>query len=602
MKDSPVERTHKKHHAFSMPSRTAFVEHHEPPEDPRLTVESNSRANGRQTANLESWDNYKSRGHRHASDKTLRPQDFAYTTPETNGVDQSIKSTTAQPANSRPKHSEADGADSEASVKAASTVWDELGELKSRIRTLEASGHTGGTTSGSNDRAERPLTGNTQTDSSGSSNALQAGYLSPTSPTFSGRGSTSAEVHPLLRSALLKCKAYADENTFASLQSSAHDALDLASLSKSMLAGFDNDAPNMPSSSPREIARRADNLCRSMTELCIAICENNTRRVPKSNGTPSDSQREEQTGRQKSPSGLMEHRRRLVERAEQLQSRAASRNYERSDSRRDSDGPDVTKSKSLSANGSSSRDAWTLKAMSPAKATGADVNNFRDSEEGDTDQSDQDNTLRVPSRTLTDVQKYAHQSHSPRDLRISRDYTSRHPLPEESALSPSTRQRLLNNSSPSTNSLVSNRTIKASDRRKDTDNDRDKFRERVTSRHTPSANSQRSSSNVGHSSPDGGRQSSLEPARRGSEGSSRLPPSTGANLAERLEARRQQRLASAGQLGSSQGSASKANLNSPINGRASAGAGDYNTRTRLPQRPGSRQGSASVGGIYSLAE
>ncbi|KAL8640618.1 MAG: hypothetical protein Q9228_002486 [Teloschistes exilis] len=154
-----------------------------------------------------------------------------------------------------------DGTESPASTTAPSTVWDELDDLKSRIRNLELTGKlpspSGAAIIGI--ASGRPRTATT---------AMTTASLSPNhnlNKNTSIEASTMKDahkpgLHPLLQSALAKARTLVEPKVYKALESAASDALDLTSIAHSN--------PHQ-----RQLRRKADNMCRSLTELCIALSE-----------------------------------------------------------------------------------------------------------------------------------------------------------------------------------------------------------------------------------------------------------------------------------------------------------------------------------------
>ena len=533
------------------------------------------------------------------------------------------------------------------STNATSTVWDDLDDLKARLRKLEDSGrrsrmHSGRVTTF--EIGDRPRTGTTQATSSTSEHGSSGGgdYLSPSGGPFARRGSASAELHPLLRSALAKAKPSTNHGMYQALESSTYDALQLASAVRTDLPGSQlygsPDSDEDPAQTQKRVVRKADNLCRSLTELCIAICDTNHRTSTMANGPPGsvarpgsrdkDHQQVNGIANNNSPLTLLEQRRKLMERADQLSSRLSSRQssrmYERSDSRQSglptmrqpsafpadaaadssyeprslnravTTGSEQTHAlnvassqyrqrsqhrlnhyASISSNEAQNSDASTNEHSSDAgqeqssSSEGDDTATARhngnssghasrgysstlDARSRHTKESTHDSTatLRAPSRSQTNP-SVTEMRHSPRDLRMSRDYTSRHPLPEKPQLAPSLRHALSGTQSNYSSNSVA--TARASDRQ-DRDGDPALLRparpERgyITVSPSPSPSqtnlpSQRRSTVSGSriASPTG-------TARDGAESTGRHSSLSG-NLAERLEQKRQQRgVASAGQL------------------------------------------------------
>ncbi|KAL8714252.1 MAG: hypothetical protein Q9220_001981 [cf. Caloplaca sp. 1 TL-2023] len=162
-----------------------------------------------------------------------------------------------------------DDTESTVSTTAPSTVWDELDDLKSRIRKLELTGKlpssSGAAIAGA--LSERPRTATTtMTTASSSPKAGHAKNASPEASTV--KGSNTPGLHPLLQSALAKSKPLIEAKAYKALESTAADALALAALS-----GNTKFAGEQASKQGRQIRRKADGICRGLTELCIALSE-----------------------------------------------------------------------------------------------------------------------------------------------------------------------------------------------------------------------------------------------------------------------------------------------------------------------------------------
>lgn len=167
---------------------------------------------------------------------------------------------------------------SSVSTTAPSTVWDELDDLKSRIRRLELTGRmpasgvgVAGNTSSSS--GERPRTATTTVTTISSSpkrqNNPSATGISPPNSTISHPSSNS---HPLLHAALTKSKPLIPPDVFKYLEAAATDAVALASTVGSTGTPMDSGPPGVIID--RQMRRKADSVCRSLTELCIALTEN----------------------------------------------------------------------------------------------------------------------------------------------------------------------------------------------------------------------------------------------------------------------------------------------------------------------------------------
>ncbi|KAK4222121.1 hypothetical protein QBC38DRAFT_513172 [Podospora fimiseda] len=187
--------------------------------------------------------------------------------------DEPVLSSEASP----PPAAEGDGSSS--STAAPSTVWDELDDLKSRIHRLELTGKMPATSGAAMSRTsdDRPPTATTNaTTMSGSpkrGSGAGAAQADATSTTSSHREAPSQ-----LLSALIKVKTLVGAEVFTALDAAANDALALAS----MMGSVGQPGPISSGASSigvnggvtdRQLRRKADNVCRSLTELCIALAD-----------------------------------------------------------------------------------------------------------------------------------------------------------------------------------------------------------------------------------------------------------------------------------------------------------------------------------------
>ncbi|OQO03321.1 hypothetical protein B0A48_11577 [Cryoendolithus antarcticus] len=185
---------------------------------------------------------------------------------------------------SEPKHSQMDSASVE-SQTAPSTVWDELDDLKSRIKRMELTGKMP-TSSGAAIAAstaqgerERPRTATTAptTVSSPPKQERKDSDAKPGAEEAKNSAVGSTNIHPMLHAALAKAKTLLNASLYRSLEATAADALQLAALTGS--AGPQGTAYSAASIingvtvSDRHIRRKADTMCRNLTDLCIALCE-----------------------------------------------------------------------------------------------------------------------------------------------------------------------------------------------------------------------------------------------------------------------------------------------------------------------------------------
>jgi hypothetical protein len=189
---------------------------------------------------------------------------------------QGLITPTMSPAPTARKGSNAES-ESVDSVNAPSTVWDELDDLKSRIRSLEIGGKPSPSSANpTNHSFERPRTATTApTTISSSPNHARKQSSLPTDSNAPALSTTN--LHPLLHSALGKAKNVLNPQLYNSLETTASDALALAAMTGSggpqgtafTTASLVNSAPV----SDRHIRRKADSMCRNLTDLCIALCE-----------------------------------------------------------------------------------------------------------------------------------------------------------------------------------------------------------------------------------------------------------------------------------------------------------------------------------------
>ncbi|KAH9845079.1 LPXTG-motif cell wall anchor domain protein [Teratosphaeria destructans] len=206
---------------------------------------------------------------------------------------------------SEPKRSQDDSGSADSDT--ADTVWDELDDLKSRIKRLELTGKMPSSSSAaiSGSSSERPRTATTapttigsspqqerkqsqpeseagEEDTAGMKTAPQSRPQSrhqPQSPTTGHTvgGPSAAGLHPLLHSGLAKAKSLLNGTLYRALEASAADALQLAAMAGS--AGPQGTTFTAASAitgmtvSDRAVRRKADSMCRNLTDLCLALCE-----------------------------------------------------------------------------------------------------------------------------------------------------------------------------------------------------------------------------------------------------------------------------------------------------------------------------------------
>lgn len=177
----------------------------------------------------------------------------------------------------RPQVHHADGTESTVSTTAPSTIWDEVEDLKHRMRKLELTGKLPMSSDAaiSNVFGDRPPTATTtMTTISSSPKHGRVDSLSPGATTV--RGTETADIHPLLHSALAKSKPLIDPTIYRALEAAASDALTLAARTTPGLS----QATTSANGTDRQLRRKADSMCRSLTELCIALTEVKSDREP----------------------------------------------------------------------------------------------------------------------------------------------------------------------------------------------------------------------------------------------------------------------------------------------------------------------------------
>lgn len=175
----------------------------------------------------------------------------------------------ATPERVRHVETRVEGTDSTMSTEEApSTVWSELYDLKSRIKKLELTGKLPSSSAAAMSTVERPQTATTTITTLSSSSKHGRGSTTPIESVIDG---VRATVHPLLHEALRKARPVLDADIYQKLEATASDALQLASVMGSGLQSGNAPANGALSSGERQLRRRADSMCRGLTELTIAL-------------------------------------------------------------------------------------------------------------------------------------------------------------------------------------------------------------------------------------------------------------------------------------------------------------------------------------------
>ncbi|KAF6837909.1 hypothetical protein CPLU01_02795 [Colletotrichum plurivorum] len=169
-----------------------------------------------------------------------------------------------------------------ASTTAPSTVWDELDDLKSRIHRLELTGKLPATSGAAMSRAsdERPPTATNTTMST--SPKRTSGSSHPNGDAISTTSSQRETQQPILLSAVNKSKPFLSDEVARALETAATEALALAN----MMGTAGQPGPISSGASTigvgtnltdRQLRRKADSICRSLTELVLALSEESAR-------------------------------------------------------------------------------------------------------------------------------------------------------------------------------------------------------------------------------------------------------------------------------------------------------------------------------------
>ncbi|EEP82032.1 predicted protein [Uncinocarpus reesii 1704] len=169
-----------------------------------------------------------------------------------------------------------DGTESTLSTTAPSTVWDELDDLKSRIRKLELTGKLPASSAAamSTVSGERPRTATTTVTTLSSS--PKHGRKTSASPKTGDTAAVDAQIQSLLRAGLAKARATLSPEIYSTLEATANDALTLAAMFGSNTQQLGSSSMSVISTTTggdRQFKRKIDSMCRSLTELCIALAD-----------------------------------------------------------------------------------------------------------------------------------------------------------------------------------------------------------------------------------------------------------------------------------------------------------------------------------------
>lgn len=314
----------------------------------------------------------------------------------------------------------AEGTESTVSTTAPSTVWDELDELKSRIHRLELTGKLPPTSGAAMSRAsaDRPPTATTTiTTVSSSPKRGRGNSISPVEPAANVE-QPPAEAHPLLHAALAKAKPVLSAEVYKTLEAAASDALAISAMmgtsgqpgpissSQSTIGG-----PNA-GVSDRQVRRKTDSMCRSLTELCLALSEDKSEAAPAV--TSQALVRPQSRDLDVLPSIETNHTQRQIVNTDLNRVKSSPRALSRLEARRSS----------LLATSTLPTPRYAPSEVGTPTQTGRRTSLFLRNRRTGTEEPDDDDTFRAPSRAITEV---ARPRQSPRE------YTSQQPLPERSS-------------------------------------------------------------------------------------------------------------------------------------------------------------------------
>lgn len=341
-------------------------------------------------------------------------------------------------ADEDPQTPHAEGTESTVSTTAPSTVWDELEDMKSRIRKLEITGKLPASSNAamSNTFRERPPTATTtMTTNSLSPKHRHMESVSPEASTV--KAPEVANVHPLLHAALAKTKPTINANLYKALEATASDALTLAAMTGSASAqGVSPSSASVAGTSngiDRQLRRKADNMCRSLTELCIALAEEISETEMAVGKIRPGSKDANGVSQQDEPS--LQDLRSFRATSDEPEFRSSSRVMSRLEARRTSL---ALGSSPLSRRESPQEAPTPTQAVPPTSSrldrTSSVIHRIHASE----DQGDTTSSRRPLSRATTETGQIRP---SPQ-TRASREYTSQHPMPNHPQRSPSVQSSL----------------------------------------------------------------------------------------------------------------------------------------------------------------
>ncbi|KIX02010.1 uncharacterized protein Z518_07949 [Rhinocladiella mackenziei CBS 650.93] len=329
----------------------------------------------------------------------------------------------------RPRLADHNATESTISTTAPSTVWDELDDLKSRIRKLELTGKIPPSSAAAMNTSDRPKTATTAATTMSSSPKHKPAAAQLQSA-IEGIPST---VHPNLHEALGNAKAVVSNDVYQKLQATAQDALQLSMMMNP--EGYTGTGSTIgPSSvSERQVRRRTESMCRSLTELAIAILAD-SKTAPSSGARP--------TSRDAHPPAPTSLRSRRFSNEPNDRPPVTSRVQSRLESRRTS----IPLGTTLNSQATTPENTYqTPPTALPQIQTTSSSRLGRSSAlmrsrrtpgylDGTTDDEESSPSVRPVSRAMTEVSTFRQLA---RDrAAYSREYTAQHPMPQHPLSSP----------------------------------------------------------------------------------------------------------------------------------------------------------------------
>lgn len=371
------------------------------------------------------------------------------TTPSAYTARQPSKSDAAERLKPENDRTVREGTESTLSTTAPSTVWDELDDLKSRIRKLELTGKLPASSAAamSNASGERPHTATTTVTTLSSSPKHRRKVSAPLLDTEAT--TTVSQNHPLLHSSLAKAKSVLGADVYRALETTANDALALVTMlgSNAPVSGSVSVVNGFSSTSERQAKRKADSMCRSLTELCLALSDErlislSKQRPGSRDATTIDSNRANTTETTEPPrTAPLSYRRAASHEPEDLDRFQVARVPTRLETRRAST-MNMNTGSGTASRSPDSQPTQTPTPPSRLNRLSASIRAKRTRAEEEND--DKTITLDRPIlRTLTDAGNTTPTSRLPARERLSREYASRRTSESQQGQSLSPRQESL---------------------------------------------------------------------------------------------------------------------------------------------------------------